>query len=108
VKVHRNRRVAIWQYGNIQKSTALNEEEDDHKPTLIAISTAILEQYQVGTLEHITMDGNANGGGGLRLNEDRINFEFSPATAFDDHPLAFDDMFEVKQVVACRSISNNS
>jgi hypothetical protein len=32
------------------------------------------------------------------LNEDRIKCESSPATAFDDHPLAFDEMFEVKQV----------
>jgi hypothetical protein len=41
----------VLQNGNIQKSTALDEEEDDHKPTRIAISTAILEQYQVGTRE---------------------------------------------------------
>ena len=43
--------------------------DDDDASTNSA--TAIAEQYQVGTRDHISMGGNAKGGAGLRSNEDR-------------------------------------
>jgi hypothetical protein len=82
-----------WHY---PKSTALEEEDNDSNNS--AKSTAILEQYQVGTREYISMGGNSKGGAGLRLNEDLTKGESSSATGFDNLPLAFEEMFEIGQV----------
>eukprot|EP00980_Cylindrotheca_fusiformis_P017471 scaffold5466_cov90-Cylindrotheca_fusiformis.AAC.3 len=83
-----------WHY---PKSNLLEEEEDDAS-IRTANSTAILEQYQVGTREYISMGGNSQGGAGLRLNEDLTKGESSKATGFDNLPLAYEEMFEVGQV----------
>jgi hypothetical protein len=82
-----------WQYPN---STNLEAEDDeDH---IVNNARAILQQYQVGTKDYISMGGNSYGGAGLRLNEDLTKGESSKATGFDNSPLAFDEMFEVGQV----------
>lgn len=57
-------------------------------------ATALLEQFQVGTHSYISMGGNPNGTSGLRLNEDLTKGESSPASGFDNEPLA-GDLFEV-------------
>jgi hypothetical protein len=72
----------------------LEEEGDDSSNSESNNATALLEQFQVGTREYISMGGNQDGSSGLRLNEDLTKAESSPAAGFDNDSLA-GDLFEV-------------
>jgi hypothetical protein len=72
----------------------LEEEGDDSIGGNSDNATALLEQFQVGTREFISMGGNKDGTSGLRLNEDLTKAESASAAGFDNLPLA-GDMFEV-------------
>ncbi|KAL3928002.1 MAG: hypothetical protein SGBAC_012840 [Bacillariaceae sp.] len=77
-----------WQYPGESKSF------DDDEASITS-ANAILEQYQVGTRDYISMGGNAKGGAGLRLNEDLTRGESNKAAGFENDPLPGEEMFEV-------------
>lgn len=62
-----------------------------------ASSAALLETFQMGTADFLSMGGNDNGGAGLRLNEDLSKGESDIAAGFDNEPLLPNagGMFEV-------------
>lgn len=86
-----------WQYPK-SNQLELGYEAGDTLPSSTGSSvntTAILEQFQVGTKDYISMGGNSKGDAGLRLNEDLTRAESSKAAGFDNLPLASDEIFEV-------------
>ena len=48
----------------------------------------LMEQFQVGTANFISMGGNTDGSCGLRFNEDLTRAESAPAVGFENEPLA--------------------
>ncbi len=83
-----------WKWHPKELKNLLSDEADDESINSTENATALLEQFQVGTRNYISMGGNPNGTSGLRLNEDLTKGESSPASGFDNIPLA-GDFFEV-------------
>lgn len=67
---------------------AIQMEEESESNSKENNATALLEQFQVSTLNYISMGGNKDGGAALRFNEDFTRAESAPAEGFDNEPLA--------------------
>ena len=84
-----------WKWHPKELTKLLADDDDDsHSTNSVENATALLEQFQVSTRQYISMGGNANGTSGLRLNEDLTKGESSPASGFENEPLA-GDFFEI-------------
>jgi hypothetical protein len=81
-----------WRPGKPKRHDVL---EEDGAESAANNQTALLEQFQVGTNNYISMGGNADGTSGLRLNEDLTKGESAPASGFNNEPLAYGGLFEV-------------
>jgi TLD/Rab-GTPase-TBC domain len=58
------------------------------RTTSEAQRAALMEMFQVGTSNYISMGGNPDGTCGLRFNEDFTRCESAPAVGFNNEPLA--------------------
>jgi TLD/Rab-GTPase-TBC domain len=88
-----------WKWHSKELKSLMSDDGDDEGSIAVneKNATALLEQFQVSTHAYLSMGGNPNGTAGLRLNEDLTKGESSPASGFDNEPLA-GDMFEVGMV----------
>jgi hypothetical protein len=73
----------------------LEGERDNSLNSESNYATVLLEQFQVGTCEYISMGGNQAGSSDLRLNEDLTKAKSLPMTGFDNNSLAV-NLFKVR------------
>ena len=80
-----------WKWQPRGKSDDVHIEEEDNSSNSVNKNTsaeALLEQFQVGTANYISMGGNTDGSCGLRFNEDLTRAESATAVGFENEPLA--------------------
>ena len=73
-----------------EEDTSCNNNNNDNNDSITkcARAEALMEQFQVGTANFISMGGNTDGSCGLRFNEDLTRAESAPAVGFENEPLA--------------------